>query len=171
MARSSRDMMNTILQWVARSNCSYPISLSDPSGMQIGAFSLTKTESWLNQTGWHWQHLAEVALYKACSKCYFLVVQWNKSRGHLQESFQNSSRQWLWKRHCNISTLLLCAKHGETGRINIDGRRNAQVSSRCLNIWCHFANLSGRNILGFVCYFWLQMRYWILKCLCKKKSL
>lgn len=112
--------------------------------MQIGALPLTETESsWLNQTGWYWDHFAEVALYKACSKHYFLVVWWNKSRGCLQESFQNSFRQWLWKRDCNVSTLLPCAKHSEIGRINNDGRKNPWFSWRCLNIWYCFANLSG----------------------------
>lgn len=72
MARSTRDMINATPQWVARTNYGYPISPSDPSGMQIGALPLTETESsWLNQTGWYWDHFAEVALYKACSKHYF----------------------------------------------------------------------------------------------------
>lgn len=153
MARSSRDMINATLQWVVITNCSYPVSPSDPSGMQIGALSLTKPESsWLNQTGWYWDHFAEVAPYKACSKHHFLVVQWNNSRGHLQEIFQNSFRQWLWKRDCNMSTLLLCAEHSEIGRINIDMRKHTQFSWRYLNICYHFANLSG----------WLAGVHWVL---------
>lgn len=151
MARSSRDMINATLQWVARANYGYPISPSDSSGMQIGALPLTETESsWLNQTGWYWDHFAEVSLYKACSKHFFLVVRWNKSRGCLQESFQNSFRQWLWKTDCNVSTLLPCAKHSEIGRINNDGRKNPWFSRRCLNIWYCFANLSG----------WVAWIYW-----------
>lgn len=95
MARGSTDMINATLQWVTWTNYGYPVSPSDPSGMQIGALSLTPPD-WIGQAD------IEIPLQKLLYiKLAATVILWwynEISPGDIGRSFQNSFRQWLGNR-------------------------------------------------------------------------